>query len=589
MRKTRIIALFWVLWMVLPLVGQEAVATQMKHYAERYSGTPDAQKRIRLANDFFSYLQKIDYLDESVVFPNDAHIDSVDVNVYYYIAEWYYGDGQYSQATAYCSRAAEACSEKVDVNSKGDVYSLLGAAYFRLGEFDKAADALHICYEIDSKGGDYDQLSSTLNNIASIFVAAGKPQEAEKYILEAIAANSLTDNLARRAVLFGTASEMYRGMGDEEQSLSYARRALEIERERGDSAKIGVRLSQVANAELGLSRIDDAQRSLEEAMPLLEASGNKHSLGICMNQMGDILASRGKDSEAAEYYREAAALFFSQGDMYNESHAREGMYKTLKHSAPDEAMLHLERAKQLRDSVYQQQTSETISRYNALYHNDLLQKEAERAKQTRHIFLLIAFVLLGILVLFGIGAWVTYLRNKRKEQSYEQDIHSLQTRYNEINRLYRNIAIESVPNLNVLTDDDRTFMEKLTRAIDEEMENGHTDLKSVSSRMHTTEQTLRRRLTKTLGVTPQDYFTQVRMKKAKYLLLNYRDITIAEVAEKCGYTLMTNFTRAFARYYGIKPSEVRLQKPDTEITPPSEERHSGKQPTFANPIDGAHE
>jgi AraC-like DNA-binding protein len=32
--------------------------------------------------------------------------------------------------------------------------------------------------------------------------------------------------------------------------------------------------------------------------------------------------------------------------------------------------------------------------------------------------------------------------------------------------------------------------------------------------------------------------------------------------------LITNFTRAFARYYGIKPSEVRLQKPDTEITPP---------------------
>lgn len=278
--------------MVLPLVGQEAVATQLRYYAERYSGTPDAQKRIRLANDFFSYLQKIDYLDESVVFPNDAHIDSVDVNVYYYIAEWYYGDGQYSQATAYCSRAAEACSEKVDVNSKGDVYSLLGAAYFRLGEFDKAADALHVCYEIDSKGGDYDQLSSTLNNIASIFVAAGKPQEAEKYILEAIAANSLTQNMARRAVLFGTASEMYRGMGDEEQSLSYARRALEIERERGDSAKIGVRLSQVANAELGLSRIDDAQRSLEEAMPLLEAAGNKHSLGICMNQMGTSLLPR---------------------------------------------------------------------------------------------------------------------------------------------------------------------------------------------------------------------------------------------------------------------------------------------------------
>lgn len=102
-------------------------------------------------------------------------------------------------------------------------------------------------------------------------MAAGKPQEAEKYVLEAIAANSLTDNPARRAVLFGTASEMYRAMGEPSKSLSYALKALEIERERGDSAKIGVRLSQVANAQLGMGRIEDAEQSLEEAMPLLEA------------------------------------------------------------------------------------------------------------------------------------------------------------------------------------------------------------------------------------------------------------------------------------------------------------------------------
>jgi AraC-like DNA-binding protein len=53
---------------------------------------------------------------------------------------------------------------------------------------------------------------------------------------------------------------------------------------------------------------------------------------------------------------------------------------------------------------------------------------------------------------------------------------------------------------------------------------------------------------------------------------------------------MTNFTRAFARYYGIKPSEVRLQKPDMEFTTPtSEGRHNGREQTFADPIDGAHE
>ncbi|MCR4665346.1 MAG: tetratricopeptide repeat protein [Paludibacteraceae bacterium] len=557
MRKTRIIAFLWVLWLVLPMPAQEAVETQVMNYAEKYSGTKDADKRIRLANEFFAFLQQTDYLEELVVFPADAHIDSVDVNVYYYIAEWNYGEGKYSRTTEYCLRAAQACTEHVDENSKGDVYSLLGAAYFRLGEFDKAADALHVCYEIDSKSGDYDQLSSTLNNIAGIFVAAGKPQEAEKYILEAIAANSLTQNKARRAVLFGTASEMYHAMGDEKQSLTYARRALDIERQRGDSAKIGVRLSQVANAELGLSHTEEAQRALEEAMPLLEAAGNKHSLGICMNQMGDIHAAQNKDEEALEYYREAAALFFTQEDMYNEAHAREGMYRMLKQTAPDEAMLHLERAKQLRDSVYQKQTSETISRYNAIYHNDLLQKEAEESERHRQVILFIVCALLAFLVLLGISAWTTYLKSERTKQDYEQNIHTLQNQFNEINRLYQNSSFEWIKNKDGLTEDDHAYIEKLTQIIDEEVEKGNLDLKSVTDRLHTTEQTLRRRLYKMLGLTPMDFFTRVRMEKAKYLLLNFRDMTIADVSEKCGYTMVTNFSRAFTRFYNVNPSEVK--------------------------------
>lgn len=53
---------------------------------------------------------------------------------------------------------------------------------------------------------------------------------------------------------------------------------------------------------------------------------------------------------------------------------------------------------------------------------------------------------------------------------------------------------------------------------------------------------------------------QVCMEKARYLLLNFRDITIAEVAEKCGYTQVPNFTRAFTRFYGITPSEVKGNK-----------------------------
>ena len=37
-------------------------------------------------------------------------------------------------------------------------------------------------------------------------------------------------------------------------------------------------------------------------------------------------------------------------------------------------------------------------------------------------------------------------------------------------------------------------------------------------------------------------------------------MTIAEVSDRCGYSQLTNFTRAFTRYFGVNPSDVRTQK-----------------------------
>ena len=560
------------LFTIMPVRGDEAFGEHMRVYAQEYARTLNTRERIKTANRFFDYLYRKEYIDTPIAFEAGSHIDSVDVNVYYYIAEWYYGEGAYREAADYCTRAAERCTDHVDKNSKGDVYSLLGAAYFRLSEFDKAADALHVCYEIDSKSGNYDQLSSTLNNIASVFVAAGKPQEAEKYVMEAIAANSLTDNLARRAVLFGTASEMYRATGDDEQSLAYALKALEIERQRGDSARIGVRLSQVANAQLGMARIEDARRSLEEAMPLLEKAGNTHSLGICMNQMGDILTSKGKPKEASDYYRKAAKIFFDQRDMYNEQHSREGLYKVLKEQSPGEAMLHLERAKQLHDSIYQQETTEAISRYNAIYYNDILEEEKAHVQREK-VFVIIAtcmaiVLLLGVLCL---GAWYTYRRHRLHKQQYEQDLHSLEGRYNKVHTLYRHVVADTMQNNPDLTADDRDFLTHLDKVIDEESEKGISDIGTIASDMHINSVTLRRRLQQIAAITPQAYILQVRMQKAKFLLQNYRDITVADVAYKCGYAQLANFTRAFTRFYGVTPSEARGQKQDSNLPPPASE------------------
>ena len=546
--------------LAVPLQGQTTDVEKMKHYADEYAGCDNVRRRLTIANNFFSYLLETEYIDAPIAFPADSHIDSVDVNVYYYIAEYFYGEGDFQATVDYCTRATQ-CMGEVDNQSKSDVYALLGAAYFRQSAFDKAVAALNKCYELDKNIGDFDRMSSTLNSIASVFVAAGKPKEAEKYIQEAIAANSLTANLSRRAVLYGTASELYRSLDDAQQSLEYAQKALDTERQLGDSVRIGVRLSQLASAQLALSKIAAARRSLQEAIPLLHRSSNLHSWGICQNQMGDILASEGNNDEAARCYLEAAMLFLKQGDKYNDLHAREGLYEVTKKSSPNEAMMHLERAKQLQGSIYQLETGEALSRYNAIYFNDILQKEKEQSERRSRLIIL-TFTILAVLslVLIGFAVAYSYRRYKKKVRNYEQDINSLQNQFSEINRRYQNVVSDTMQNLAELTDDDKAFLSTLTDVINAAAEKGIIDIESIAERMHISSASLHRRLSQTLSVTPKSFILQVRMNKAKYLLQNYRDITIAEVADKCGYSQVPNFTRAFTRFYGITPSDIRSKK-----------------------------
>ena len=56
------------------------------------------------------------------------------------------------------------------------------------------------------------------------------------------------------------------------------------------------------------------------------------------------------------------------------------------------------------------------------------------------------------------------------------------------------------------------------------------------------------------GKTPMEYLTHTRINQAKHLL-HTGAYTITEIAEKCGYTDIYSFSRAFRRVCGVAPSK----------------------------------
>lgn len=73
---------------------------------------------------------------------------------------------------------------------------------------------------------------------------------------------------------------------------------------------------------------------------------------------------------------------------------------------------------------------------------------------------------------------------------------------------------------------------------------------------------LRKLFKKELGVTPLEYMTNLRMKKAETLLTAMwtNEYSIAEIAEQCGYEDALYFSRVFKKHFGCAPSAFAKKK-----------------------------
>ena len=168
----------------------------------QFDKKPDAAT----ANRFFDELQKAEFTDEKISFANNTPTDSLQQQVWYWAAEWLYDQQQYEQAEQY---ALKALKKYHPANpEKADCLNTLGCIYVRLSNFKQAANYAKQSVEIVMRGGNDDDISSSLNTLAGIYMAGYQAKEAEHIILQAIDHANRADNPGRKAIILGMASEI---------------------------------------------------------------------------------------------------------------------------------------------------------------------------------------------------------------------------------------------------------------------------------------------------------------------------------------------------------------------------------------------
>jgi len=111
----------------------------------------------------------------------------------------------------------------------------------------------------------------------------------------------------------------------------------------------------------------------------------------------------------------------------------------------------------------------------------------------------------------------------------------------------------------------REFIHRLTEIVEANLANETFGTEDLAREMGMSHSNLNRKLKSVSNQTISQFIREVRLKKAKELLLN-EDLTAAEISYRVGFGSPTYFNKCFHEYYGHAPGELRNHEPENEQT-----------------------
>lgn len=467
----------------------------------------------------------------------------------------YYDNQKYDSAVIVGEKALPLLRQNGMKDEEAEELSILSVCCMRQSEYDKALQYAKACNKLDHESGDDERISSSLNTIGSIYVAAKQPQEALKYLQQALQYAEKTGLKPRIALTCGSLSETEFALNHYEEAINYIDRAIQLEREEGREAKLRIRLAQKATILAGSGKRHEAVEIFDSIIPYFRTTGNHQSLAISLNKAGQALLEMGntneaKQQQAAAYFRESARLCREMDNPYNEMQARRGLYQALWTLNPDSARIELEAFNLLKDSLYNQASAETLARYNAEFGVDELQEQNTSVRRSRTYIIIIGVVLLLLAV-------VMIVRQRKLAALQRKRLSEVTMTLDELRQRYEHAIAndKDEKDQDELTEQDKDFLSKTMNIVTEQMEGNHVNVDELASALAMSTSQFRRRLSAITCETPQNYITNIRMQKARYLLDTQSELSIFEVALRCGYDDQSSFTRAFKRFFGITPSD----------------------------------
>ncbi len=323
-----------------------------------------------------------------------------------------------------------ASSNKVNMS---DAYSHLAACYQRIGMNDNALSNAFAGLHINEQLKDNERISASYSNIAYIYLAAQRPNEAKTLINKALELEKTIQkpNSRHLSNRYGMAAEIYLKLDEPDKALDYINKALDIDTTANDSAQIMRRMLTLADIYAATDSAKKALDNYQQAIKMLENSGDKYNMMLAYKNLGALYVKLGDKNQALKWLNLSThiAQECDAKSVLKENYLL--LANIISDNNPSQAAKYLSLSNSLADSIYDEATSKLTSYYAMEFQTkekELKIEEQQNSITIQRLIITAAVIAATSLLVLCIALFVIIMLRSRARKA-EKNAEQLRDRF----------------------------------------------------------------------------------------------------------------------------------------------------------------
>ncbi|MGB9635636.1 MAG: tetratricopeptide repeat protein [Thermoplasmata archaeon] len=208
------------------------------------------------------------------------------------VGDVYSAKGDYATAIDKYEEAKSISEGVGDYGGVAEALRELGEIEWKQGKFNKAKERIKVAIEIAEKSQNLILKEKILLTFARIYLYQGDVQVAHQYLKTAIEILKKIRDPFEICRIYNTFGVLYYTLEEYEKASEYFRETVNQSKKMGETLTYTYGLINLGSCYIHLSKIEEAEKLLDEARMLVTKLENRYALGILYSILGRLNAAK---------------------------------------------------------------------------------------------------------------------------------------------------------------------------------------------------------------------------------------------------------------------------------------------------------